>query len=155
MLPEQPMHFLLLLIAIQVSSGSSGELLARAEARLRGGSAPEAVELLTPFLEGPGHESAHGFLLRGTAYQTMGEPRRAALDLELAAALDSESLEARVRLGQVRLNVGRAVEAEQDFEKAVTLAPENSGAPQPCLHGPIRRASLLRRPGPSSHPQPH
>ena len=95
------MLFLLLLeLTSQATSGSPGDILARAEARLRSGSPPEAAELLTPFLEGRSLESARGFLLRGTAYQTMEEPRRAALDFERAASLDPKRLEARVRSGQ-------------------------------------------------------
>jgi tetratricopeptide (TPR) repeat protein len=101
------------------------DVTALAEERLRAGRPAEAVEILTPLADGGA--SAVALRLRGTAYQTLGDPRSAAADFERACEIDPRDLESRVRLGQVRLSLGRPAEAEKDFERAVAIAPESGG----------------------------
>lgn len=95
-----------------------------AEAQDRSGDPVEAVLTYTKILEQ--QSSADIYLLRGAAYQKVGDNTNAAADLTKAIEMSKQDYKVYMMLYQVLVADGQTLQAEKLLEEAVTLPVKSS-----------------------------
>ncbi len=82
--------------------------------------------------------------LLGRAYALSGRPQQALLTMERAAALAPSSADILTRLAALRLSLGDAARASDEFEKAFAMAPDKTAAAEQLVLASISSGEIDR-----------